>query len=230
MSILTDITVPRRGSRRRLVVLDGEPWRELPSDVVKAARLKTGMQIDVPTLESRVADDEPVCARDRAIRLLAYRERSTGEMETRLAEDGYRTDVIQTVIGDLRRLGLVDDERFARMTVRNMTEIRGLGSTRTLRQLLSKGIDPELARETLEDLLPAEAEQEAAAGLARGFACRSGATVERVAARLVRKGYRPAVALRAAKEAIGAGSRDDSEGGSDFEDGPFEPDFRGHRR
>jgi hypothetical protein len=87
MALVTEIGA-RRGSRRREVHLDGHPWRATSADVVKALELRVGHIEPVDDLAARVDAVEPRRARDRALRLLAYRDRSTGDLIARLSEDG----------------------------------------------------------------------------------------------------------------------------------------------
>ncbi len=202
MPILTEIRVPRRGSRRRTLVLDGESWRDVPSEVVSEARLKADTEVDPTDLCARFSEIEPRCARDRGVRLLTYRERSVKELTDRLTEDGYLPEVVSATVTRLVDVGLVDDERFARSLARNLTQIRRLGRGRAARELAEHGIDPELAAEALDGALSLEDEGAAARTLARSLASRTGATRDKVASKLLRRGYAPRVALTAAREAM----------------------------
>lgn len=202
MSILTEIRATRRGSRRRTLVLDGEPWRDVPSDVVAQAHLKQGSEITADELLVRLTEIEPRCARDRAVRLLTYRERSVHELSERLKEDGYLPGAVKDTLERLTSMGLLDDERFARSFARSLTQVRRLGRSRAKRELESHGIDPELAADALDEALSLEDEGTAAQDLARKLAVRSGATRDKIAGRLLRRGYAPRVALSAAREAM----------------------------
>jgi regulatory protein len=212
LAILTEIRIPRRGSRRRTLVLDGEPWRDAPSDVVSEAHLKTGDEIDPTELGARLAGIEPRSARDRAVRLLTYRERSSVDLRERLTEDGYLPETVAGVVERLTSVGLVDDERFARSFARSLTQVRRLGRSRAARELAVRGIDAELAARALDEALPVEAEEDAAREFARSLALRPEATRGKIAARLARRGYSPRVSLTAAREAM-----DDSQSASDAE-------------
>ncbi len=204
MPILTEIRVPRRGSRRRTLVLDGEPWRDAPSDLVSEAHLKAGAEIEPGELSERLAEIEPRCARDRAVRLLTYRERSTKELVDRLREDGYLPETVTAVLERLAAAGLLDDDRFARSLARNLTQIRRLGRSRAARELTAHGIDPLLAEEALDEALSVDDESAAAGELARTLALKTGATRDKITSRLLRRGYAPRVALSAAREAMSA--------------------------
>lgn len=203
MPILTEIRVPRRGSRRRTLVLDGEPWRDAPADVVSEAHLKVGAAVEPDDLTARLSEIEPRCARDRAVRLLTYRERSTKELGERLDEDGYQPETVTAVVGRLSAAGLLDDDRFARSLARNLTLIRRLGRNRASRELRAHGIDPLLADEALDEALSVDDESTAAGEFARSLSVKRGATRDKVAAKLLRRGYAPRLALTAAREAMG---------------------------
>jgi len=170
--ILTEIRVPRRGSRRRTLVLDGEPWRDAPSELVSEAQLRAGAEIDPGELSERLAEIEPRCARERAVRLLTYRERSTKELADRLREDGYLPETVTAVLERLAAAGFVDDDRFARSLARNLTQIRRLGRSRATRELTAHGIDPQLAEEALDEALSVDDESAAAGELARTWRSR----------------------------------------------------------
>ena len=202
MPILTEIRVPRRGSRRRTLVLDGEPWRDVPSDVVSEAHLKADAEVDPGDLAARFVEIEPRCARDRAVRLLTYRERSVKDLTDRLEQDGYLPEVVSAAVTRLVDVGLVDDERFARSLARNLTQIRRVGRGRASRELSGHGIDPELAADAIDEALSVEDEVAAARDLARSLSSRTGATRDKVASRLLRRGYAPRVALTAARDAM----------------------------
>ena len=212
MPILTEIRVPRRGSRRRTLVLDGEPWRDAPSELVSEAQLRAGAEIDPGELSERLAEIEPRCARERAVRLLTYRERSTKELADRLREDGYLPETVTAVLEPLAAAGFVDDDRFARSLARNLTQIRRLGRSRATRELTAHGIDPQLAEEALDEALSVDDESAAAGELARTLALKTGATRDRIASRLLRRGYAPRVALSAAREAMSAVDEDPWDG------------------
>jgi len=182
-------------------MLDDEPWRTAPAEAVREAGLRVGDEATVTEFESRLAGVEPRLARDRAVRLLTYRDRSSAELASKLDDDGYLPDVVSTTVARFVDLGLVDDDRFARSLARNLTQNKGLGRGRASREMIARGVDPASVADILDEALPPEDEERAALALARASARRAGATRERVAARLMRKGYAPRIALSAAREA-----------------------------
>lgn len=210
MALITGIVAPRRGSRLRMVQADHDDWRTTSADVVKALGLREGHIEPADDLAARIEAVEPRLARERAYRLLAYRDRTAHELRERLAQDGYPPAVAAALVADLTRMGLVDDDRYARAAARNLATVRGFGSSRVLRELEARGVDPGLAAAATEQALPAEDEEASALRLARALAARPAADVGRVATRLARKGFAPAIALRAARQAVGESADGDT--------------------
>lgn len=204
MALVTDVLAPRRGARSRTVFLDHTEWRTTSADVVKALGIREGFIAPEAELEGLLDREEPPRARERAVRLLTYRERSTAELVARLTEDGYPRQVVDDAVDALVRMGLLDDVRFAQVSARVMTHVRGFGRSRVLRELAAKGIDPELARAALDEALPPDEERLAAEQLAAALAAKPGSTVDKVAARLARKGYAASIALDVARRAVDA--------------------------
>jgi regulatory protein len=210
VALLDDIRSPRRGSRARVLHLDGEPWRTTSLEVVRDLDLRVGLVIDKADFERDIDAAEPVRARERALRMLAYRDRAAEELRARLVQDGYAPAVAADVVADLLRVGLLDDTRFAASTVRALATVRGYGRTRVLRELQARGVDPSTAAAALAEAVSDDDEAASALRLARTFAGRAGTDVGRLAARLARKGFRPALALRAAREALESVDSDDA--------------------
>ena len=95
--------------------------------------------------------------RQRAIRLLAGRERSRAELIKKLAEHG-TADEITVVLDELTELGLLSDERFAASYVRS--HAARLGRSRLAQTLRAKGIGSELAAEQLDTQLATETDND----------------------------------------------------------------------
>lgn len=210
MALLTSIVAPRRGSRRRVLHVDNTEWRVTSADVVAELHLREGHVEPADALSARIDAVEPRLARDRVLRLLAYRDRSAADLRERLVEDGYPADVADGVVADLQGAGLVDDVRFAQVTARVLAQVRGQGRQRILRELDVHGVDQDVALEAVDLALPEDDEVESALRMARALAARPGTDAGRVAGRLARKGFAPALALRAARTAVGERGDDDA--------------------
>lgn len=192
---------PVRGSKRRSLTIDGEHWRWVSADVVREIGLGAEDSMDLDLLEQRLGQVEPRLARERALRLLNARERTSAEVTRRLVDDGFDAYVAAETVAVLVDSGLIDDERFARVAARTLIEIRDLGRSRALRELIRQGLPEALAVSALEELAPAVNERERAK-TAAGQLARSRDTVARLASRLVRRGFSPSDAFAAARDTL----------------------------
>jgi regulatory protein len=103
--------------------------------------------------------------------------------------------------------GLIDDERFARALAEQTVVVRGSGRRAALEALRAKGVARDVAERAVEGAA-GEDEEARAEDLARRRATRlTGLDPARAGRRLleflIRRGYEPAVARRAAARALG---------------------------
>jgi regulatory protein len=105
-------------------------------------------------------------ARQIAIRYADYAARTTAEVRRRLERAEIPEEIIETVLADLERMGLLDDDRFSRDWVESRSRRKGLGPNRLTNELRQKGIDPEMAEQAAREVDP-ESRLEAALALAR---------------------------------------------------------------
>ncbi len=101
-------------------------------------------------------------ARSAALRLIKFRPRSEHELKGRLAEKGFAEAAVRTVVEDLRRTGLVGDARFARYFAVQQASSKPVGRRLLLSRLRSKGIDPVLAEEAVQQATEGKDELERA--------------------------------------------------------------------
>jgi regulatory protein len=154
----------------------------------------------------------PKNCHERALGLLAVRPRSRRELERRLLAARFESDEVQEVLTRLERVGLVDDEAFARQYAEHRFGARKEGSRAVARGLRAAGIDSALA-ETAAEAAPDD-DEERAADLARSRATRlSGVAPDKAFARLssllMRRGYSPQIARSAARKALEIPLQDD---------------------
>jgi regulatory protein len=166
----------------------------------------------VPRQRASKAPKNPKSCHERALGLLAVRPRSRRELERRLLAARFEPEEVQDVLVRLERVGLVDDEAFARQFAEQRFGSRKEGSRAVAHGLRAAGIAPSLA-EAVSQEAP-EDEEERAADLARSRASRlTGVTPEKAFARLssllMRRGYGPEIARNAARKALEIPFRDD---------------------
>jgi regulatory protein len=133
-----------------------------------------------------MTEDQEDRAKLVCLRLLSYRARSRAELKTRLEAKGFPPVIIRRTLADLIRLGLVNDEEVARQGVEGRMRFRPSGAAVLRRELAKKGIDSQLAAETVAQLLGEEEEWQLALGLAQARLRRSHFAKEKWQARLGR--------------------------------------------
>lgn len=202
MPRLTSISAPIRGSRLRLLIVDDDEWRTTSAAVVKSLALEAGELPSLDRLSEQLDDAERSCVRERALRLLTYRDRTGRELAERLVADGYPEETVDSTVGELRRSGLVDDARFAESLARSLIA-RGYGRIRLRRELEAHGVDSGLTASVLAESLTEEDELGSARRIASALAARPAADPSKIAARLARKGFPSAVAIQATRLATG---------------------------
>ena len=126
---------------------------------------------------------EPQLARNRALQLLGYRERSAKELTGRLLDNGYPVSVVGPIVTRYREVELVDDARFATAWVRSRCSA-GYGRRRIARELAEKGIADELATIALDEELAVDEATRAREAL-RGKVPRDAKERDRLVRRLV---------------------------------------------
>jgi regulatory protein len=143
-------------------------------------------------------------ARRVAIDLLARKSWTERELARRLEQRGAPEEVAQAVVADLRSRGYLDDAAFARWWAQARAQGRRVGSARLRRELLGKGIAPDLVATALSAAFETASELDRAteAGRKRLAALgRSGrdAVPNRLHDYLLRRGYPSSVVRRVVK-------------------------------
>lgn len=123
-----------------------------------------------------------------------------------LARKEVPDDVAATVLDKFEAAGLIDDEAFARSWVEARQRTKGLARRALAQELRQKGVDDEVARETLDEVDP-ETERAAAVTLVRKKlpSLRNAddkTRVRRLTGMLARKGYSGAVAFAVVREEL----------------------------
>lgn len=136
-------------------------------DVVLKFGLKKGDVLSEDQIKEIILYEQKNKAKERALNLLSYRDRSENELRTRLENAGFDHATIDSVTEDLKRLQLIDDQRFALSFARSKILSRPSGEFLLERELKQKGIDPDLRIQTLEKIFREFDQYKLAAGLAK---------------------------------------------------------------
>ena len=134
-----------------LVELDGERWRTIPLDVAARSGLEAGLELDRPRLRTLRRELRRGDALAAGAKALARRERSERELRDVLDRKGLGERDREEAVATLRRLGVLDDTRFAHARAETLAE-RGLGDAAIAFRLERDGIDSESSAAALAAL------------------------------------------------------------------------------
>jgi len=154
---ITALTRQKRRRKRINVFLDGEYVFSV--NELLAAELHLGQELSDQDIDELRRKDEANQAQERALRLLEHRPRSRSELSRRLRQAHLSQEAVETALDNLERVGLVDDEAFARFWVEQRLEFRPR-SRRALRHELRRHGVPD---SVVEDVLRGVSDEEAAA-------------------------------------------------------------------
>lgn len=166
MGKITAIEPQKKRGYRRSIFVDGEFLVGTHEDVVIELGLGVGQSFDEDRLVEIIKAEDVRKARESALRLLEYRDRSVVEIKRRLIRSEFPEDIVEEVISQLSDCGLLDDEKFSRGWVNSRTAAKPMGRSRLAWELRSKGVDQTTVEGALENL-DEEAEFELALSIAR---------------------------------------------------------------
>jgi regulatory protein len=153
----------------------------------------------------RTKPKNPKSCHERALGLLAVRPRARRELQGRLLAAGFERDEVDDVLQRLQGVGLIDDQAFARQVAEYQFGSRRAGRRAVTSALLAKGVAPEIAAAVVAEADQDEdrrAEELARARASRMASLEPAKAFSRLTSLLMRRGYSPDVARRAARQAL----------------------------
>jgi regulatory protein len=166
---VTRIEAQKKRPGRKNVYIDGKFAIGIGTETLLRTGLRTGDEIDTLFLTTLERTERTSALKASALRLLSYRARSVREMRDRLRQKKFPKEEIGTVIGELERAGLLDDQRFARMLIRDQMTLRPSGKAALRQKLLRHGVSRTIADEALQEVLTESSEETGAEQVARKY-------------------------------------------------------------
>lgn len=140
---------PRRRGLSALYI-DGEYAVQLDTQTLVEHRVGAGTELDDEALRELIDSSSERRAREKALRLLSYREHSRKELKEKI---GRSCDpaAAERAVERMTELGLVDDLRFARQYAHKLLLEKKMTRRAALFELSRKGVDRETAEAVLEE-------------------------------------------------------------------------------
>ena len=165
MDKITAIEPQKRRTDRVSVFVNERFLAGVDGEVVLTLGLRVGQEVSENRLAEVLRTESVQRARQAALSLLSYRQRSRDELQRRLILKGYAQDVVEEAIEALAGADLVNDEKFSKDWVANRLETRPMGKVRIAWELRQKGIAKELVERAVESV-----DSDTEYALARGLA------------------------------------------------------------
>ena len=93
-----------------------------------------------------------ISARDYALNIIGFKDRTEKEIREKLTQKGYDENTIEDETEFLKSYGFINDSRYAERFTRDAVNLKKWGKARVKTELLRKGIDREIIGNTIEDI------------------------------------------------------------------------------
>ena len=147
---ITAITAQKNNPKRVNLYLDGEFACGLSR--ITAAWLSVGQELTAEKIAHLKSEDEFETAYQKAINYISYQPRTEREVKQKLESNSYSDEVINTTIGKLNSIGVIDDQKFADDWVENRFEFRPRSKRALSFELRRRGIHADTIETALEDV------------------------------------------------------------------------------
>lgn len=148
---ISRIEVQKRNKKRSSIYINGEFKFGLTNDVIIKYGLKEGDELSEEDIQNLLLVEEKEHIKQRAYRLLRYRNRSIAEMKDRLMRLGYEQDIVEVVVNELIEEGVLNDQKFVQGFVGDYTELKPKGNIFIMNELRKKKIQHSLIESIIKD-------------------------------------------------------------------------------
>ena len=147
---ITRLTVQKKNPDRVNVYLDGAFAFGLYQDT--AAWLEVGQVLSDEKITELLSADHKREVLVKALEFISYKPRTVRETKQKLREAGFEEELISQTIREIKREGLLNDERYAEQWVEERQRLRPRSSRVLAMELRRKGISDTLIQSAIEDV------------------------------------------------------------------------------
>ncbi|MFQ5499233.1 MAG: regulatory protein RecX [Candidatus Zixiibacteriota bacterium] len=167
MTQLRLVRLKHTGTQVRITLSDSDDKLIISPECVAEFRLKEGIVLTESQANRLRAESDLYLCDQTALRLLAIREHTVGQLRTKLKRRRFDSNSIAEIIRKYRRSGLLDDERLSLMLAQRQLERRPCGRRVLIAYLRKRMIDRELAERAADQVMSGEDDVELAAAALR---------------------------------------------------------------
>jgi regulatory protein len=143
--VITKIEKQKKNSKRWNLYVEDEFACGISEDTFLKFGLCTNDEITEDKLNEIKKFDEYQFAKKSALDFLSYRIRSTAEIKQKLKSKKISAGTIEKTIGHLAKIGLINDEEFARQLIQSKMGRKPAGKNVIKQKLFQKGISKNIA-------------------------------------------------------------------------------------
>jgi regulatory protein len=152
MPRITDIKQQKRSKGRFSVYVDGTYSFSLGDLELSMSGLNVGQELTDAEIEQYREQGEEAVAYHKALGFIGIRPRSEWEMREYLLRKEYVAETVEEVLGQLKKVGLLDDLAFAQSWVANRQVLKPSSRRRLEQELMAKRVGKEEISAALDGL------------------------------------------------------------------------------
>lgn len=146
---ITKIVQQKKNKKRFSIYVDDEYRMGISNELLVKHDLKVDDMITQETIDDILIQEEKLNIKNRMLRLIRYRIRSSHELEQRFLRDGYDQKMVGMAIDELAADGVLDNDQLIRAYINDNTNINPRGNRRILFELKKRGIPEKKINEAL---------------------------------------------------------------------------------
>jgi SOS response regulatory protein OraA/RecX len=146
MPLITQILEAKGKGQRRRIYLDGKFAFTIKLNVVARFRLREGMDLSSAQIQQIETGEVRQECLDRAMKYLSGRLHSAAELKRKLLRQEYSPAMIDEILEELKRLGYIDDARFAKTKALSAAQHKHHGPRRAMVELMKAGVKKDVAQ------------------------------------------------------------------------------------
>lgn len=148
--IISNISQAKNKPKFVVLLTDTNNKYTIYKDVVKKCGLRKGDPITEGKLNEILFLDEFHRGKDTALRYFSYRQRSEYELRKKLESKKFKMKVVDSVISNLKGIGLINDREFAESFTRNTLKGKAIGRNLLKQRLFDKKIPKDIVLQIIE--------------------------------------------------------------------------------
>lgn len=156
---ITDIEIKESNLNIVKLYLNGKLFAEIDYSVIQELDLHIGKVVSGQVLKIVEHKSKLSSAKIEAIRFLSYRPRSEWEIEKKLYDKKYQSNIIKNTINWLKEERLIDDHDFAIQWIRYQIGKKPAGRIKLRNELYKKGIDRKIIDSAVDSFFEQDADE-----------------------------------------------------------------------